>query len=92
MDNEKSGKLREWVNRIFKRPTSEGSTYDVIMEGLRKAQRTSGHQKRQLLDCNCLFAFTGALRRSVSYKSSMGFRPRVPVVAVETAFLYFKIT
>ena len=92
MDNEKSGKLREWVNRIFKRPTSEGSTYDVIMEGLRKAQRTSGHQKRQLQSSSCLFAFIGALRRSISYKSSMGFRPRVPVVAVETAFLYFKIT
>lgn len=38
MANEESGKLRKWIGRFFKRPASEGSTYDVIMEDLRKAK------------------------------------------------------
>ena len=38
MANEDPGKFRKWVGRFFKRPASEGSTYDVIMEDLRKAK------------------------------------------------------
>ena len=38
MANEESGKLRKWIGRFFKKPTGEGSTYDVIMEDLRKAK------------------------------------------------------
>ncbi|MBQ3723192.1 MAG: DUF1963 domain-containing protein [Bacteroidales bacterium] len=38
MANEEFGKLRKWVSRIFKRPASEESTNDRIMEDLRKAK------------------------------------------------------